>query len=933
LEKIKLKQAAGYVIMPGLIPRVKDLFGSGSGMLAFMIANIFQATRLLPKNHPYLSPTNMRKFGIRDVFAQAGNNLVFDRQHLDQILIFFTLLLGFVLFLLQFIMLGVGFVVQTAHAMPIGSMFQTTENTTDIAFELLDRVFGIPDIYNSCVAQMVACGNQPALNAFPTPFNTALQHLFQYYSVGILCVGVIIFLYYMFVVVMETAQTGTPFGRRFSHIWVPIRLVVAIGLLIPVSYGLNSAQYIVLYAAKEGSGFATNGWNLYNETLENGLGVDNASLYARPKTPDIWPVVKFMLMVNTCRVAYDWNGIKDIQPYLVKMPGVYEQLGMGSIYEDALMFYNRGDVKIRFGRHDDQYTTEVGNVKPLCGEITIPTNASIDDLTLVGPYMVQRAYFSLILYLFDNADASDFAQVIMKQSDTNYPCTVTGGVGGLACDTGVTSEWVTEIRSEQQIIVDVLVWGAREAMIAVNDMTVTPEILARGWGGAGIWYNKIAEVNGLFFSAVNFVPTPSLVPLPMKQIAESKKGNDQNVNKSDLYKPDQANENKVKIGSPQDEAVGKALDKALNALGDDDTFESTDTISKGNIFKDTINKLFGSSGLYTMRENTDIHPLAQLVGLGKGIMDATVRNLFTATIFSVGGGMLSAFTQTAGLGGLMMTFGSILVTITTISLTVGFVLYYVLPFLPFMYFFFSVGAWIKAIFEAMVGVPLWALGHLRIDGHGLPGESALDGYFMILEIFLRPILTVFGLIGGLITFTALAKVLNEIFKIVTDNLTGFDDTPCIPPGATCLGVAAPADMLSFKRDVVDEFFFTIIYTIVIYMMATGSFKMIDQIPARIMRWMGAGVQAFTQHNEAEDGLNKYLVGGAANMTRQLGDAVTQDGGRLGVLAGKAMGGDRKDSTEAIVNNAMGMSKPGMGQGNAGQSSQTPSKSAPPPKKP
>jgi conjugal transfer/type IV secretion protein DotA/TraY len=66
--------------------------------------------------------------------------------------------------------------------------------------------------------------------------------------------------YFAIVVVAETAQTGTPFGKRFNSLWAPLRLVMAFGLLIPISYGLNSGQYIVLYAAKYGANFATNGW-------------------------------------------------------------------------------------------------------------------------------------------------------------------------------------------------------------------------------------------------------------------------------------------------------------------------------------------------------------------------------------------------------------------------------------------------------------------------------------------------------------------------------------------------------------------------------------------------------------------------------------------------------------------------------------------------
>ncbi len=148
----------------------------------------------------------------------------------------------------------------------------------DIAFVLLDRVFGVPQLFldsgggGSCVEKGTACflaascefANAQPEGAYPWPFHIALRQMMQFYSIGLLIVGLLIFLYFTVTVVMETAQDGVPFGRRFNHVWAPIRMVVALGLLIPVANGLNAAQYITLYAAYWGSGFATNGWNLFH---------------------------------------------------------------------------------------------------------------------------------------------------------------------------------------------------------------------------------------------------------------------------------------------------------------------------------------------------------------------------------------------------------------------------------------------------------------------------------------------------------------------------------------------------------------------------------------------------------------------------------------------------------------------------------------------
>ena len=188
----------------------------------------------------------------------------------------------------------------------------------------------------------------------------------------------------------------------------------------------------------------------------------------------------------------------------------------------------------------------------------------------------------------------------------------------------------------------------------------------------------------------------------------------------------------------------------------------------------------------------------------------------------------------------------------------------------FLYFFFGVGSWLKGLFEAMVGIPLWALAHLRIDGEGLPGSAASAGYFLILEIFIRPILMVFGLLASIAIFAASVKVLNEIFYLVIANLSGHDPIS----GASCFahpdGAAtgesgeAPFDYKSFFRGPIDEFFFTVMYAIMVYMIGMSCFKLIDKVPDNILRWIADGVSSFgdTDVDPAEGLVSKVAIAGS-----------------------------------------------------------------------
>lgn len=298
-------------------------------------------------------------------------------------------------------------------------MFSTPAPTNDIAFLLLDHVLGIPNFF--CNALGTCTSLQPTL---PMPIHQALHSLFQFYSLAILLVAVLVFLYYVMLMVGETAQTGTPFGRRFSHIWAPLRLVVALGLLVPINYGLNSGQYIMLAAARAGSGFATNGWILFNSSISSAWSTNDESMIARTTPPDVTPLVAFAMLVSACKEAYEKTYFPmEIKPYLIKAPYDYVDLN-GAFFpyhvpggppgSEALGFYEYEDVIIRFGHKDDTlYAQQKGGVMPFCGEIRIHTNDAYTYTaggTLYGPLAIQEIYYFLIRSMLADGDIMNFGR-------------------------------------------------------------------------------------------------------------------------------------------------------------------------------------------------------------------------------------------------------------------------------------------------------------------------------------------------------------------------------------------------------------------------------------------------------------------------------------------------------------------------------------------
>ena len=879
---ITKKQALKTVLLPGIFPRLKDFFGSGFHTLAYLIALVYNTVRILPNNHPYLRPEMFGTYSIRQVIAEASDHIKLGKKNIDQIIIFFSVLAALVILFIQFLLLIVAMVIPKANAqMPtnVEGFFQTTNPEEDIAYRLLDLVFGFPDFFGS-------------KEETGTSLHNALHALFEFYSLGMIIVGAIIIIYFVVSIVGETAQSGTPFGQRFNKVWAPIRVILFFGLLIPISHGLNGGQHLTLISAKLGSSLATKGWILFNDKIEESnetLTGKRELNIAAPKPSDLQHVPSFMLLAKTCQEAYKTSVNEHYPPSwrtenVIDAYAVYKNVDGGSTpysaekiesqtFQDLTEKSNGTDIYVVFGVQDEGYSAHKGNVSPICGEIVL----NVTDVSEPGTAVIQTAYFDLIKRGWNGErEIGTYATNFSKRSlniqgyrDSNAQLP----------DAQYREDWITYLREYMGDKDSGKISEAIQAQIDNGDWQMPQKMKDYGWGGAGIWYNKIAQQNGAFVSAIRLTPFTMLYPRVMELCKTRKEQEDERPNVQERFECSfSAGASDPGFSFPGEVEIARALNHVYvfwegNRL-------AAEQRRTGNPLIDTINTVLGTDGLYAICENTDIHPLAQLSAVGKSMIDSSIRSLGLSGF----AGVLSIFpTQFSASLEAASGFFS---TVASIGLLVGFILFYVLPFLPFIYFFFAVGGWIKGIFEAMVAMPLWALAHLRIDGEGIPGEAAIGGWFLLFEIFIRPILIVFGLLAAISVFAAMVKVLNEIFYLVITNLSGGSDgqssTQCFQaPASGDESTTAEGDRNELNdtfRGPVDEFFFTILYTIIVYMIGTGCFKLIDNIPNNILRWINAEVPSFNdQAGDSAEGLMKYVTMGGSQFGSQLGNSLEKMG--------------------------------------------------------
>lgn len=860
-----------YTLTPGIAGRFRDFSASGFVNLAYLIALVFNAVNILPGNHAYLQKSYRGQYGIRHVVLEASRNVKFSFKTIDQVIIFFAVLTGLFLLASQFLILILMAVTSSAHAGggPFANWFviSAAQAQDDIAYRILTMVFGLPETFS------------PRIEGLTPAFHVALQSMFSLYSQAILVVGVLILLYFVTAIIAETAHTGTPFGKRFNHAWAPLRLVAAIGLIIPVTYGYNSGQWITLYAAKFGSNFATNGWLVFNQALAGTYLGDQATLVAVPNVPEMMHVPAFFMMAHACDYAEEHKFDRVIDAYVVSASndaGVTASPLIGTDYATALEMSNNGDVYIRFGHFDPTHTKEKGFVEPTCGEVHLSTSTLDEER---GAYFIQESYFALMQALWAGGGGNGcfvagpaFEQLIeYGQNFIRVFATVDDRImapppGGLYDGTILPNSIFKNVAYTN-------FYGGAQNCVALGVnidrasgiWQVDPEIFTFGWAGAGIWYNKVSQVNGALSVAAHAIPRPTLYPAIMEKVKREKMQQDDNILARTRFCPEAEQGREAQLGQSGSDDYASALCKIQiyweGGGYRSDTLGTTHTGSTNNKFIDAVNAILGTSGLFDMCKNTDIHPLAQLAMMGRTMIESSMRNLGFSVASGAAGGLAYLFDAHAGAIG--QAGSGFFSAVAGIGLLLGFILYYVVPFMPFLYFFFAVGGWVKGLFEAMVGMPLWALAHLRIDGEGLPGDAASDGYFLVFEIFFRPIMIVMGMIASILTFSAMVKVLNDIFFIAISNLTGFEGESVAFCGIANATPLERINTLESFRGPIDEFFFTIVYAVIVYMMAMSSFKLIDMIPNSILRWMGANVKTFNDEGGTDPGglIQKVTVSG------------------------------------------------------------------------
>jgi conjugal transfer/type IV secretion protein DotA/TraY len=851
IEKISAKAVVKYAFLPGIFPWLKNLSFAFS-KIVFIFVQMLGAAGLIDPNHPCLRAENIGRYSFAEILLLAWRNIKLDREHIPQILMFFSVIAA--------IMMSIGVVLSAggylftsyatvAHAqyfsMPDGSTVPYSASD-DWVFKYLGKIFG--------GAQQTGIdfwgqGNVTAAN----PWYTAIFiGMLATYSKALLTIALFMILYLLLMALADAARTGKPFGSKFDGIWAPIRFAIAIGLLVPISgSGYNGGQMIAFQAATWGSNLATNLW-------QRGVSVNSDSarknfIGASISDPG-YRFVRDMFLVNLCVQGFN-QLINDKHKPLQD-------------YKKYITYVTASDngktMSYSFGNDDSS---------DYCGTVTVPKGppvvpvdyASAGDPNAVPPKQPRDAsgFFPIFLasqldtaasLFFPGGEMKDTAQRLTK----NLWCDRDKKLTDMNCpETGTTNcslniqQWVYDYwKNGLGRVADSTAGPNQQGNSPNNDFFLAlygknlddynawlydtlQQDSKYGWASAGSFYLRMSYALSLVDDVVNEQPRVSKLPSNFYKIFSSPEHDDVSNEKveeecgdkgagCDKYAGPYALSEMLHKGSDwfamSPKLVNDKVTPPVNNLafyqkvgGDqwDSALQMTDkeAIGSSSSLK-VMNPITSYLFDLVVIDSTSLNPLGQVISWGNSLITAA-SIAFGISIASGVVGLLPAFMG----GGVASAISTFAYTVGEVLIIPGFLLMFIVPLLPFMYFMFAVIEWVVTIVEAIIGMPLWALSFITAKGD-LAG-SAIEGAKMLFEIVLRPTIIVFSLLSSIIIFTASVGYFNDAIRSYMD---AFQETgPILVVGG--IGMV-------------------VIYMIAIYSLALSCFKLITTMPNLFGRWLG-----------------------------------------------------------------------------------------------
>nr|WP_223294796.1 DotA/TraY family protein [Shewanella loihica] len=710
----------------------------------------------------------------------------------------------------------------------------------------------------------------------PSAPDSVLGAMSQILNTGMLVFTGLIIGYVFLTGVLNSAHEGNPLGKMYSTMWVPLRMVVALALVLPFSGGYSTMQIGVLWLAGHGIGLANSTWNMaldhisgtgtlyppqiainYEQTamriLESRVcmhGINTADRHVNIEEKPI-EIVADDQVVSMRSSGSTGSTLVPVQHKVMqRYDSRYSLAGAGVAYGAAWLSgfpsgvprsYGSnpcGSISLEFAEIDEGTAIDVP-VRSFQSKI-IQAHADLDeDLDALAREIVLKA-------VDDTAPDPDPTayNMAVQQFKIGYDKAVNDALSEIA--TARINKWAGGNPDAAGMTV-----GARDA----------------GWISVGAWYWDLQRVNA---ETQKMVSVQAELSGPTESAIENA---DYKIFSSALS----AYSQNMQVTDPRTGALVNAMERSTYA--DDNNGLGVVMSTADSILNFAL---------------SEPDPIAGMANVGHTIITAFETTLAAAFLTDLAACVADDTSEAVGglIGGASRPVTSTLCRMTNKTLwslvgagflliPIALMLAFYLPATPMILWIMGVAGWLVMLIEAVIAAPVWAVSHAMPEGQGFIGERAKAGYMVALSLFLRPTLAIFGFFSGMLLVIVMGKVLMLLFLPAMSGMIG----------DSLSGVVTLAALLA-------------IFTIVLIQIAHRAYGLIHEVPDKVLRYIGGGAENLGEASNEQQS-RSIFVGGAAKLVGGAGHSM-RDKTRGGAQSmSEAAGNGIKSATGAAKS---GMSK-------------------------
>lgn len=526
---------------------------------------------------------------------------------------------------------------------------------------------------------------------YSSPFGLAMG----IFTSTLLYIGSLFLAWQVILGIVSSAYSGKVLGDKFHQIWAPVRVVIGIGLLIPIAGSFSSGHYLIRdVVARAGINLADNVWISF---------VGQAQ-----KTPMVPPVK---------------NGLKlALDIYEAEICAVYKNFW----FEEAYRRTKPIATPAAMGKRDDKFTTwRYGD----CGYIAMPMLEKFPDLNLKRQIAIGK------IVVTAREDVKPFASHEFNQENVRSPANAWAYMSD-----GLLPRLADKIKNLAKEYDDTIVEAVGETLKndaegkAINDLLYA-KAKQEGFITAGLYFTYLADQSQRILA---------ITDVKHQHFVTHRNA----VGKSNLESAQHAiSAFRIALFAEEQEIAADANDYAF-ASDQDGNFLTRLTAGMTRDLAEWMATKKGSAGDSTVQQIAKSSPISDQVQSGHMFMTIATGAILAAFI-----PITAAFT---GAGWAVGSYGAALWAMGWMSpvigilWTVGAVRAYVLPILPFMYMFLFASIWLLAVVEALIALGVWALSWIRMDGDDLVAQGSKIGTMLIYQVFLMPALGVLAFCAAFI---------------------------------------------------------------------------------------------------------------------------------------------------------------------------------------